>query len=187
MVFLLVGCGGNNETEPSDTKNDSNMNEESQQEKESDSTEHASMDHSSSGEVPENLAKEDNPTYPLGSEAIMSAKHMKGMDGAVATIEGAYHTTVYAVTYKPTTGGEKVENHKWVIHEELENAEEAPYAEGDEVVLEADHMNGMDGANATIDSAQNTTVYMVSYKDTETKKVVKNHKWVTEGELSPVE
>ncbi len=74
-----------------------------------------------------------------------------------------------------------------MIHEELENAEEAPYAEGDEVVLEADHMNGMDGANATIDSAQNTTVYMVSYKDTETKKVVKNHKWVTEDELSPVE
>ena len=36
-----------------------------------------------------------------------------GMDGFVATIEGAYDTTVYAVTYTP----KKVEKHKWVTEE----------------------------------------------------------------------
>src|SRR5699024_11743439 len=87
-------------------------------------------------------------------------------------------TTVYIVTYTPTTGGEKVEDHKWVIHEEIENAEEETYEPGDEVVLEADHMEGMEGATATIDSAEDTTVYMVSYTDTETGEEVEYHKWV---------
>lgn len=145
------------------------------------------MDHSSSGEVPEDLANAEDPTYPVGSEAVMSADHMKGMDGAVATIEGAYDTTVYAVTYTPTTGGEEVENHKWVIHEEIENPEEQPYEQRDEVVLNADHMEGMKGATATIDSAEENNVYMVSYTDSETGEKVENHKWVTENELSPVE
>src|SRR5699024_11673469 len=54
-------------------------------------------------------------------------------------IEGAYDTTAYVVTYEPTDGGEKVENHKWVVHEEIENEEGQPYEQGDEVVLEADH------------------------------------------------
>ena len=49
----------------------------------------------------------------------MKTDHMQGMNGAEATIVGSYSTTVYAVTYTPTTGGGKVSNHKWVIHEEL--------------------------------------------------------------------
>lgn len=191
-MFLLAACnGGTDETNPEEnTGNQTEPNTNEVEEPESDDSQgdmdHSGMDHSSSGEVPEDLADAENPTYPVGSEAVINANHMKGMDGAVATIEGAYDTTVYTITYTPTTGGEKVEDHKWVIHEEIENAEEQPYEQGDEVVLNADHMEGMQGATATIDSAEDTTVYMVSYQDTETGEEVTNHKWVTEEELSPV-
>ena len=48
-------------------------------------------------------------------------------------------------------------------------------------------MEGMDGATAVIDTAEQTAVYMVDYTDTETGEKVTYHKWVTESELSPVE
>lgn len=175
MVLVLAACTGNGETTPSDHNADPKTEFNEQME----------MNHSSSGEVPEDLAVAEKPTYPVGSQAVMHAKHMKGMDGAAATIAGAYHTTVYSVSYTPTTGGERVEDHKWVIHEEIENAGEEEFKPGDEVVLNADHMEGMDGAAAVIDSAEETTVYMVDFKNTETGKEVKNHKWVIESELSP--
>jgi len=148
---------------------------------------HSSMNHSSSGEIPDGLQEAKNPTYPVGAKATLKANHMEGMDGAEATIVGAFDTTVYEVTYTPTTGGEPVENHKWVIHQELENPGAAPLEVGAEVALRADHMEGMKGATATIDSAEKTTVYMVDYTDTLTGKDVTNHKWVVESELSPVE
>ncbi|MBY7141992.1 YdhK family protein [Virgibacillus sp. NKC19-3] len=180
-AMVLAACSGNEEG----TESNGNKNEEA-----SDSMEgmdHAGMDHSSSGEVPEDLERAENPSYPVDSEATINANHMGGMDGAVATITGAYETTVYTVSYTPTTGGASVEDHKWVIHEEIKNAGEKPFEAGDEVVLNADHMEGMDGATATINSAEQTIVYMVSYTDTETGNEVTNHKWVTESELSPVE
>lgn len=192
-ALVLTACGGNEETTPNDDANTGteNANEEGTESKENmdeeDSNSMEEMDHSSSGEVPEGLREAENPTYPVGSEATINADHMVGMDGAVATITGAFDTTVYMVSYTPTTGGEPVEDHKWVIHEELEDAGEEPFKSGDEVVLNADHMEGMDGATATIDSAEQTTVYMVSYTDTETDQEVTHHKWVTESELSPVE
>ncbi|WP_404466714.1 YdhK family protein [Planococcus rifietoensis] len=145
------------------------------------------MDHSSSGEVPDDLQEAQNPTYEVGGQAIIETDHMSGMQGAEATIAGAYDTTVYAVSYTPEGGGDPVEDHKWVIHEELEDAPEEPYAAGDEVVLDADHMEGMDGASATIDSAEQTTVYMIDFTTTDTEEEVTNHKWVTEDELAPVE
>ncbi|EGQ18629.1 lipoprotein [Sporosarcina newyorkensis 2681] len=148
---------------------------------------HSNMDMSSSGEVPEGLKVAENPTYKVGSEAIIESDHMAGMKGAEATVVGAYDTTVYTISYTPTTGGEKVENHKWVIHEELQDAREAPLESGTEVTVNADHMEGMDGVTAEIDSAEQTTVYMVDFTLTTGGKEVKNHKWVTEGELSPVE
>ncbi|WP_017547684.1 YdhK family protein [Salinicoccus carnicancri] len=148
---------------------------------------HAEMDHSSSGEVPDDLSRAENPEYPVDSQAVINAEHMKGMDGAEATVTGAFDTTAYSVTYTPTTGGEPVEDHKWVIHEEIEDAADAPFEAGDEVVLEAAHMEGMEGAGATVDSAEDTTVYMVSYTDTESGDEVENHKWVTEEELTPAE
>ncbi|KMY52535.1 hypothetical protein AC623_20585 [Bacillus sp. FJAT-27231] len=195
MALVLSACGGKDEAEPANNenaetetnKNAENQNTETDKNMEEDhSGSHGQMNHSSSGEVPEDLAVAENPTYPVGSEAVINANHMPGMDKAVATIDGAFDTTVYSVTYTPTTGGEKVEDHKWVIHEELEGAGDQPLQPGDEVVLNADHMEGMNGATAVIDSAKQTTVYMVSYTDTKTGDEVKNHKWVTESELSPI-
>ena len=185
LTVVLAACGGNDDTgSNNNTDKDNDSSENSEMDKESD---HSDMDPSSSGEVPDDLAKTEDPKYPVGSEAKIEADHMKGMKGATATIEGAYDTTAYAITYTPTDGGDKVENHKWVIHEEIKNAEKQPYKQGDEVVVEADHMKGMKGATAEIDSAEDTTVYMVNYEDTDTGEKVENHKWVTEDELSEVE
>lgn len=141
------------------------------------------MNHSSSGELPKGLKNAGNPTFEVGSKAIMNTDHMEGMNGAEATIAGAFDTTVYAISYTPVIGGERVENHKWIIHEEIQNASDKPYQPGEKVMVEANHMEGMEGAEATIDSAEQTTVYMVDYTSTDGAQV-KNHKWVIESELS---
>lgn len=198
--FLLVlgACGNNNdenqqpandETENANQENnEGNMDmEDSGSEEDMGGMDHSNMDMSSSGEVPEGLKDAENPKYPVGSKAIITDAHMEGMKGAEATIVGAYDTTVYTVSYTPTTGGERVENHKWVIHEELIDAGEAPVEPGTEVKTEASHMEGMEGATLEIDSAEETTVYMVDFTPTTGEEEVKNHKWVTESELSPVE
>ncbi|KAB8139131.1 YdhK family protein [Gracilibacillus oryzae] len=180
-AFTLSACSGNNdETTPEE-------NQDKEMEMESGSDEHMEMDHSGSGEVPENLTVAENSTYEVGSKAIITSDHMKGMKGAEATIVGAYNTTVYTVSYTPTNGGERVENHKWVIHEEIADAGEEPLEPGTEVTIDASHMEGMDGVTAVIDSAKETTVYMVDYMPTTGGEKVTNHKWVTESELSPVE
>lgn len=196
-VLILSACAGANEGENTETESNTEENVESNNDEmdmeESDTNEdmegmdHSGMNHSSTGEVPEGLQEADNPTYEVGSQAIIESDHMPGMNGAEATIVGAYDTTVYTVSYTPTTGGEPVENHKWVIHEEIEEAGDESFEPGTEVTLNADHMEGMNGATAVIDSAEETTVYMVDFVATDSGEEVKNHKWVTESELSPVE
>lgn len=176
IAITLSACAG--DEKETNTQENINMNTE-----ESKSMDHSSMDMSGSGEVPNGLKVAENPTFEVGSQAIIGTDHMEGMKGAEATIVGAYDTTVYTVSYTPTTGGERVENHKWVIHEELEDPQTAPLDPGTEVVLNAEHMEGMEGATAEIDSAEETTVYMVDYTSTTGEKVT-NHKWVTESELS---
>ncbi|MTT31369.1 DUF1541 domain-containing protein [Terrilactibacillus sp. BCM23-1] len=139
----------------------------------------------SSATVPKGLKVAKDPKYKVGSEVIIHADHMKGMKGATATIVGAYDTTAYAVSYTPTNGGKRVTNHKWVIQEELKNVGDKTLAPGTKVIIEADHMEGMKGAKATIDFSKKTTVYMVDYTPTTGGKMVRNHKWVVESELSP--
>jgi hypothetical protein len=182
-VFMLSACGGNGEeANPEETAENNTTSEESTDH----SGEHASMDHSGSGEVPEGLKEAENPKYEVGSKAIITHGHMEGMEGAEATIVGAYDTTVYTISYTPTTGGERVENHKWVVHQEIADAGEEPFAEGDEVKVIASHMDGMEGATAEIDSVQEMTVYMVDFTTTDGEEIT-NHMWVTETELSPAE
>lgn len=177
MALVVSACSDNNAAVTKD--NAANMNE--------GSSSHDQMDHSGSGEVPTDLEVAKNPAYPMGSVAVIQADHMEGMKGAKATITGAYDTNVYMVSYTPTTGGATVKDHKWVIHEEIENAGDQPFKPGDKVVLMAKHMKGMEGADAVVDSVEQTTVYMVDYTDTVSGEQVTNHKWVTEKELSPVE
>lgn len=187
MLVLAVGCSNNNDESKSSNQDSdqSNMNMDSSTEDNMKNMDHDHMDMSSTSEVPNGLKKENKPTYKVGSKAIIQEGHMDGMKGAEATIVGAYHTIAYAVSYTPTNGGEKVENHKWVIHEEIVKPAKAKLEPGTEVTLNAEHMTGMDGAKATIDSAEETTVYMIDFTTTNGEKV-KNHKWVTESELSPV-
>ncbi|WP_368655204.1 DUF1541 domain-containing protein [Ornithinibacillus sp. 4-3] len=147
---------------------------------------HSAEEMSSSGEIPIGLKEAVDPTFEIGSEVIINADHMPGMDGAVAKISGAFDTTVYTVSYT-TDDGQEIENHKWVIHEELENPQAAPLESGTEVILNTDHMEGMYGANAEIESAEETTVYMIDFETTDTGEDVQYHKWVTEEELLPVE
>ncbi|AGX02549.1 hypothetical protein B14911_18100 [Bacillus sp. NRRL B-14911] len=174
-VIGLSGCGNDSSTE-----NHNNETKEGQ----TDHSEHSEMNHSSSGEVPEGLKEADNPTYPVGSTVILETGHMDGMEGAEAEVSGAYDTTVYAVSYTPTTGGEKVENHKWIIQEDIKDAGDSPYKAGDEVTLDVEHMEGMKGAKAVIDSAESTTVYMVDFTPTTGGEKVENHQWVTGDEIS---
>ncbi|MCM3390503.1 YdhK family protein [Ureibacillus chungkukjangi] len=196
-ALVLSACSGDNNEE-------ANQNETAQEEtnemsghdmegmEDSDESEgmedmdHSSMNHSGDGEIPEGLEESADPAFPVGSKATIQADHMEGMKGAEATIVGAYNTTVYTVSYTPTNGGAPVTNHKWVIHEELEGAGEEPFKQGDKVTINADHMEGMQGATATIDTAEETTVYMVDYTST-TGVEVTNHKWLTESELSAAE
>lgn len=187
-ALTLSACAGGEETSPKEnTTQDESMEGMDHSNMDSDSEENMDMDHSGSGEVPEGLEVAENPKYKVGSKAMIKEGHMEGMKGAEATIVGAYNTTAYAISYTPTTGGERIENHKWVIHEEIPDAGEEVLKPGSEVTINADHMEGMDGVKAEIDSAEQTTVYMINFTPTTGGEEVTNHKWVTESELSPVE
>lgn len=126
------------------------------------------------------------PAFTVGSEVILKASHQPGMQGAKAKIVGAYDTTAYSVTYTPTTGEPPVKGYKWIIQEEIKNYIKQPYNPGTEVVLKADHVKGMLDASGKLDTANTTTVYMIDYTPTTGGGEIKNYKWVTEDEISPV-
>lgn len=187
-MLALTACGGTAEEEdaqpaPSQTASESSNMDMGM-----------GMDHGSGGMAghnpeggppPEGIETAADPTYPIDSTAVLTADHMPGMAGSEATISGAFDTTAYSVSYTPTDGGEPVVDHKWVVHEELEDPGEAPLPAGTEVVLNADHMPGMEGAEATIESSTEETVYMVD--TTIDGMEMTNHKWFVESELQPAE
>ena len=70
------------------------------------------------------------------------------------------------------------------IPEGLKEAENPTYNVGETATITDGHMEGMEGATATIDDAKSTTVYMIDYQPTTGGEEVKNHKWVTDSELS---
>ena len=135
------------------------------------------------GPAPEGIAEASEPTYPVGTEVQLTADHMEGMEGATATISGAFDTYTYSVNYTPAGGGDPVTDHKWVVQEEIEDAGDARLADGTEVTLLAEHMEGMEGVKATIASSTDGTVYLVDY-ETDGMKMT-NHKWVVESEIQP--
>lgn len=182
-VLLLGACASEEVDDSTGTDSDQTTTEETSSENDS----HAGMVHDESGDIPEGLEEAADPAYPVGSQVVIQNDHMPGMEGAAGTIEGAFDTIAYEVTYPDTETGETVANHRWVVHEEMAGAQEEPYQVGDEVELEAYHMPGMQGASATIDAAEDTTVYMVTYTDTETGDTIENHKWLTEEELTSAE
>ena len=64
-------------------------------------------------------------------------------------------------------------------------AEKPTYPVGTQVTLTTDHMEGMEGAEATIDSSTDETVYMVDM--TMDGMEMTNHKWVVESEIEPLQ
>lgn len=143
---------------------------------------HAAMEHNNDGgEAPKGMAEAVNPKFKVGDSVKIDAEHMPGMEGAIGTVTGVYSTTAYEVNYDPTDGSPRVEDHKWVVHEELDNPGDAPLAEDTPIVIEAEHLKGMKGAHGTVEDAESTNVYMVDFDANGTHFT--NHKWVTEDEL----
>lgn len=187
-IVLLAACSTDTSTEEVSVGSESiSMGSMVAESSDSSSEGMGDMVHDDSGVIPEGLMEAENPTYKVGDSVIMQAGHMEGMEGAKATIVGAFDTIVYEVSYDPTNGDPRVENHQWVIQEEIMDAGTEPFTVGSEVMLDAEHTEGMNGATAIIEAAETTTVYMVDYTDTVTGKTINNHKWVTEMELEPIE
>ena len=176
LVFTGCSTGGDqDQATPSTT---------SQHEGHGSSSDSGGMEHPmDGGPAPEGIETAASPTYPVGTEVTLTADHMEGMDGANATIAGAYDTYTYAVDFTPSTGGEPVKDHKWVVQQEIKDAGDERLADGTEVTLEAEHMEGMEGAEATIASSTEETVYMVDYESD--GMTMTNHKWVVESEIKP--
>ena len=176
LVFTGCSTGGDQDQgTPSTT---------SQHEGHGSSSDSGGMEHPmDGGPAPEGIETAASPTYPVGTEVTLTADHMEGMDGANATIAGAYDTYTYAVDFTPSAGGDPVKDHKWVVQQEIKDAGDERLADGTEVTLEAEHMEGMKGAKATIASSTEETVYMVDYESD--GMTMTNHKWVVESELKP--
>lgn len=176
LVFTGCSTGGDQDQgTPSTT---------SQHEGHGSSSDSGGMEHPmDGGPAPEGIETAASPTYPVGTGVTLTADHMEGMDGANATIAGAYDTYTYAVDFTPSAGGEPVKDHKWVVQQEIKDAGDERLADGTEVTLEAEHMEGMKGAKATIASSTEETVYMVDYESD--GMTMTNHKWVVESELKP--
>ena len=177
-ALVLSGCstgGDQDQATPSTT---------SHHEGHGSSSDSGGMEHPmDGGPAPEGIETAASPTYPVGTEVTLTADHMEGMDGANATIAGAYDTYTYAVDFTPSAGGEPVKDHKWVVQQEIKDAGDERLADGTEVTLEAEHMEGMKGAKATIASSTDETVYMVDYESD--GMTMTNHKWVVESEIQP--
>ncbi len=172
VAVVLAGCAGDNADEDSPAGSSQEHGE------------HGGMDHpADGGPVPEGMTEATDPAYPVGTEVTLAADHMEGMDGATATIVGAYDTYTYSVDYTPTTGGDPVTDHRWVVQEELADAGDERLADGTEVTLDAAHMDGMDGATATVASSTEETVYVVDFEAG--GMTMTNHKWVVESEIQP--
>lgn len=131
------------------------------------------MKHNDESKVPEDMTSTNEGEFKVGDKVTITA----------ATVKGAYKTYAYVVSYKPTNGNEKVNNHKWVVNEEIKDAPKDGFSKGDTVKLEASHMSGMKGTTANIDNVKKTTVYVVDYKSKDNGKIIKNHKWMTGNEL----
>lgn len=162
------------------------------EESESTTEEPGEMTHDDEGRLPGNIKIEREPKYKVGDDVQINATHMPGMEGAQGTVVAAFDTTAYEISYTPTDDSEPVENHRWIVQEEIAEAADqedvdAPFEVGAEVTVEAYHMPGMEGATATIDAVNETTVYLVDYIDTESGEEVINHKWVTEDELATLD
>ena len=137
----------------------------------------------SGGTAAAGMKPASNPRYAVGSTVKVMADHVPGMRGATGKVVAVYDTTAYAVDYRPTNGAAPVENHKWVVQQELKDAGGGRLANGTKVTLEADHEPGMKGASGTIVSSTTEPVYQVDVQVP--GHPMPGHKWVVQSELQP--
>lgn len=188
MLLFLTACGGNDTQKGDKTEPGSNAtnNQEKLDKEVGDNMDGVHDGHSSDGAIPEGLTEAENPIFPVGTKVKILGAHFEGMEGSEGTVVGAYNTIAYSVSYQPTTDEMPQENHKWVIREEIQGYGEDALELGAEIIIDADHHEGMKGAQGTIETAQETTVYMVDFTSTTGEKIV-NHKWLIESELEAIE
>ncbi|MDN6639834.1 MAG: YdhK family protein [Tetragenococcus sp.] len=200
-TVLLSACSNNDNDEEgqmNDTSTSTTMTmDDSDQgmEDSSDDMDHGDMDHGDmemehnrNEEEPENMQDAEDPQYSVGDEVEITDAHMDIMEGVTATISGAYDTTLYQVTFTPEDSDEPLEDHKWVVDEEIESDEDTDeYETGDEVTLTADHMEGMQGQTAEITGVHEGPAYMIDFEPADGSEEFTNHKWVTEDELAPAD
>ncbi|WKN29149.1 YdhK family protein [Apilactobacillus kunkeei] len=134
--------------------------------------------------LPKGLKKATHAKFHVGQKVTLKAKHMEGMYNAKATVAGVYKTNLYEINFMPTNGGKMVKDHKWVVSSELK-AKGALKA-GKKVTILADHMKYMKGAKGKIVKVHKGPAYVVTFKDTKTHMVMKNHKWLTQQELKAI-
>ena len=140
------------------------------------------MKHNDESKVPEGMKSTNEGEFKVGDKVTITGAYAR-YERCRSYCKGAYKTYAYVVSYKPTNGNEKVNNHKWVVNEEIKDAPKDGFSKGDTVKLEASHMSGMKGATVNIDNVKKTTVYVVDYKSKDNGKIIKNHKWMTGNEL----
>lgn len=180
-VVLLAGCsaGGDADSHPAEHATGAASSASASPAASMSGMDHA---HSHGDPLPTDIPTAQNPRYPVGSQVRLTTDHMQGMEGAEATVVGAYDTWTYAVDYTPTTGGPEVKDHRWVVQQEIRDAGSQRLADGTRVTLDPDHMEGMDGAQATIVSSTDEPVYIVDYT-TPDGQTVTNHRWVVQSEM----
>ncbi len=68
------------------------------------------------------------------------------------------------------------------LPEGIQEAADPKFKEGDAVILDTDHMPGMQDAEAKIVGAYDTIAYEVTYEDANTGELVEEHRWVVHEE-----
>ncbi len=106
-----------------------------------------------------------------GAQAEMSAMTPEAA-------EGSTHMEDAAV--KSDHGG--MGDHAMTAVEDFTAATKALYPVGTEVVIDTDHMPGMQGAKGVVSGAFDTTLYAVDYTDAD-GAAIKDHRWVVSEEI----
>ena len=183
FVLFLSACSSSNEPTTSETQTSSSTLSTTEKSSDSmDSKDDMMMEHNRNEAEPIDMSDAKDPKFPVGSQALITSDHMEMMENTVATIKGAYDTTLYQVTFTPEGMDEPMKDHKWIVTEEIEEKE---FEDGDEVTLLADHMTGMENQKAIITGSQAGPAYMVDFKPNDGSEAFVNHKWLAEDELSP--
>ncbi len=184
LAVVLSACGTNNANENKANNTDLGAETTNNEADNTANTLNAEDTTSIPREVPEGIKEAENSTFTVGDVVTINAAHEEGMQGSQGIILGAYDTIVYSVSYIPTNDGQPEENHKWIVHEELQGLDEEMLVPGAEVILEADYEEGMFGAEGEIDTAEQTIVYMVEYV---LPNGIQKQKWFKESELTATE